>query len=264
MRDLRWWLRTRDRLCRLSPGRALATLDQAAGFLRERGMVTLTADSWLPSLFQACHEEPYRPQARGFGSWPRTKWMWGSQLGTRPDVITTRLHRGKLLYVGAPLEPALAALCRKSAAEAAGGALGPDAARLMSLLAGGPLLLEQIHMLGVSERALRRARTALQRTGAIFTEEVLLEGREGGHRHSARLMRADDRFASNGLPIAWEDGLTQLVVAAVRAAVVAPVRDVVTWFSFPTCNDNLDRALQAGRLIQPEPGWVAYDLPSPG
>jgi len=134
----------------------------------------------------------------------------------------------------------------------------------MSLLAGGPLLLEQIHMLGVSERALRRARTALQRTGAIFTEEVLLEGREGGHRHSARLMRADDRFASNGLPIAWEDGLTQLVVAAVRAAVVAPVRDVVTWFSFPTCNDNLDRALQAGRLIQPEPGWVAYDLPSPG
>jgi len=261
VRDLQWWLGRRDRLCRLSPGGALQTLDEAADFLRDRGMLTLTADSWLPSLFQACHEEPYSPHARGFGGWPRTKWRWAGQLGTRPDVIMTRLHRGKLLYVGAPLEPALAALCRRSGAEAAEGAVGADAARLMGLLAEGPLLLEQILMLGVSESALRRARAALQRTGAVFTEEVLLEGREGGHRHSARLIRADQRFASKGLPIAWEDGLTQLLVGAVRAAVVAPVRDAVNWFSFPTCNDAVDGAIQSGKLIQPEPGWVAYSLP---
>ena len=262
MRDLQWWLAARDRLCRLSPDGALATLDEAADFLRDRAMLTLTADSWLPSLFQACHEEPYRPQSRGFGGWPRTKWRWGGQLGSRPDVITTRLHRGKLLYVAAPLEPALAALCRKSAAEAAGGALGSDAARLMDLLAEGPLLLEQIHVRGLSEGALRRARTALQRTGAVFTEEVRLAARDGGHRHSARLMRADERFAEQSPPNAWEDAVTQLLVAAVRAAVVAPVRDVLRWFSLPIGKDTLAAAVQSGSLIQPEAGWVAF--PQPG
>ena len=248
-------------MCRLSPEWGLATLDEAADFLRDRAMLTLTADSWLPSLFQACHEEPYRPQARGFGGWPRTKWRWGGQLGSRPDVITTRLHRGKLLYVAAPLEPVLAALCRESAAEAANGALGSDAARLMELLVEGPLLLEQIHVRGLSKEALRRARTALQRAGAVFTDEVLLAGRNGGHRHSARLMRADERFASPSPPIAWEDGVTQLLVAAARAAVVAPVRDVLRWFSLPVGKDTLDGAVQSGSLIQPEPGWVAFRQP---
>lgn len=262
MRDLQSWFVARDRLCRLSPEGALATLDEAAEFLRDRGMLTLTADCWLPSLFQACHEEPYSPQARGFGGWPRTRWRWGGQLGSRPDVIMTRLHRGKLLYVAAPLEPVLAALCRKSAAEAAGGALGSAAARLMGLLAEGPLLLEEIHVRGLSEDALRRARTALQRAGAVFAEEVRLEGRVRGHRHSARLMRADERFASQSTPIAWEDGITQLLVAAVRAAVVAPVRDVLRWFSLPIGNDTLDGAVRSGSLIQPEPGWVAF--PEPG
>lgn len=225
-------------------------------------MLTLTADSWLPSLFKACHEEPYRPQSRGFGGWPRTKWRWGGQLGSRPDVITTRLHRGKLLYVAAPLEPVLAALCRKSAADAAGGALGSDAARLMDLLAGGPLLLEQVRARGLREGALRQARTALQRAGAVFTEEVLLAGRDGGHRHSARLMRADERFASQNPPIGWEDAVLQLLVAAVRAAVVAPVRDVLRWFSLPVGKDTLAAAVQSGSLIQPEPGWVVF--PQPG
>src|SRR5262249_51562923 len=187
-------------------------------------MLTLTVDSWLPSLFQAWHEEPYGLQSRGFGGWPRTKWRWGGQLGSRPDVITTRLHRGKLLYFAAPLEPVLAALCRRSAAKAADGALGSDAARLMELLAGGPLLLEQIYVSGLSKEATRRARTALERAGAVFTEEVRLAGREGGHRHSARLMRADERFASQSSAVGWEDGVTRLLVAAVRAAVVAPVR----------------------------------------
>jgi len=225
-------------------------------------MLTLTVDSWLPSLFQACHEEPYRPQSRGFGGWPRTKWRWGGQLGSRPDVITTRLHRGKLLYFAAPLEPVLAAICGNSAAKAADGALGPDAARLMELLAGGPLLLEQIRAHGLSKEATRRARTSLERAGAIFTEEVRLAGREGGHRHSARLMRADERFVSQSPPIAWEDAVTQLLVAAVRAAVVAPVRDALRWFSLPVGKGTLAGAVQSGNLIQPERGWVAF--PQPG
>ena len=57
--------------CRLTPDRALDTLDDAEEVLRERGMLTLMPNSSLPSLFGACHEEPYQEGGRGFGAWPR-------------------------------------------------------------------------------------------------------------------------------------------------------------------------------------------------
>src|ERR1051325_10460217 len=66
----------RDFECRLTPDRALETLDDAEAFLRERGLLTRTADCSLPSLFGATHEEAYRPGASGFGSWPRTRYIW--------------------------------------------------------------------------------------------------------------------------------------------------------------------------------------------
>jgi hypothetical protein len=46
----------RARECRLTPVRALETLDDAEEFLRDRGLLTRTGDSALPSLFEACHE----------------------------------------------------------------------------------------------------------------------------------------------------------------------------------------------------------------
>src|SRR6266516_3207912 len=46
--------------CRLTPDRALRTLDEAEAFLRDRGLLTRTADSALPSLYEACHEDPSR------------------------------------------------------------------------------------------------------------------------------------------------------------------------------------------------------------
>jgi hypothetical protein len=51
--------------CRLTPDRALDTLDDAVEFLRDRGMLTRTTDCSLPSLYEACHEEPYKPGGRG-------------------------------------------------------------------------------------------------------------------------------------------------------------------------------------------------------
>ena len=58
--------------CRLTPDRALETLDEAEEFLRDRGRLTRTADSALPSLFEACHEEPHARDRPGFGQWPAT------------------------------------------------------------------------------------------------------------------------------------------------------------------------------------------------
>src|SRR5262252_2956826 len=256
--DLQWWLSARDRQCRLSPEWALKTLDEAAAFLRDRGMLTLSLDSWLPSLFHACHDEPYSAHARGFGGWPRTKWMWPGQLGARPDVLVTRLHRGKLLYVADPLAATLASMCRKSVEEAADGALGSDATRLIGLLSEGPLLLEEIHAAGLADKRLRRARAALERVGAVFSEEVHLEGRDGGHRHSARLTRADQRLAVAGPSLDWNEGLVELLAAAVRCAVIAPVRDVSRWFSWPIGKDVIAQAVGSGRVVEPEVGWIAY------
>src|ERR671931_5175 len=86
--------------CRLTPDRALETLDDAESFLRDRGLLTRTADSALPSLYEACHEEAYKPGAGGFGEWPRTKWPWFGALAERPGLTALKVHhRGKHVLV---------------------------------------------------------------------------------------------------------------------------------------------------------------------
>ncbi len=65
--------------CRLTPDRALESLDEAHEFLRERGLLTRTADCALPSLYEACHEEPYQVGGRGFASWPATQMALGAR-----------------------------------------------------------------------------------------------------------------------------------------------------------------------------------------
>ena len=54
--------------CRLTPDRALRTLAEAEAFLRDRGQLTRTTDSALPSLYEACHEDGYAPGGTGFAT----------------------------------------------------------------------------------------------------------------------------------------------------------------------------------------------------
>jgi hypothetical protein len=87
-------------VCRLTPDRALETLDEAEQFLWERGLLTRTTCCSLPSLFEACHEDPYAPDKPGFGQWPRTKWGWSFALARRTGVYALKTHhRRKTLYV---------------------------------------------------------------------------------------------------------------------------------------------------------------------
>jgi hypothetical protein len=51
--------------------------------------------------------------------------------------------------------------------------------------------------------------------------------------------------------------LERLVVAAVRAAVVAPEREIARWFSWPAPADLTARLVQRGALWQPQEGWLA-------
>jgi hypothetical protein len=84
--------------CRLTPDRMLRSVEEADEFLRDRGMLTRTADSALPSLYAVCHEGPYKIGSPGFAAWPATKWPWFGELAGRGYLVTT-VHRGKNLLV---------------------------------------------------------------------------------------------------------------------------------------------------------------------
>jgi hypothetical protein len=227
-------LEDRAFLLRLTPDRALETLDEAAEFLRERGLLTLTPSCSLPSLFGACHEPPYREGARGFGSWPRTKWPWSFELRQRPGVLWTKLLRGQGLFLSEELARIADPLCRTELARAEGGAHGDEARRLVEHLRHGPALLEDLRdELGLDVRPPRRR---LERVGAIVSRDVFREG----HASTSELLRWDQAHPAGGVGT-----LDDLVVAAVRAAVEAPEREVRSWFPW---KPDTDRLVTEGRL----------------
>jgi hypothetical protein len=240
--------------CRLTPDRALETLDEAEAFLRDRGLLTLTPDCSLPSLFGACHEEPYQPGGHGFASWPRTKYPWGVELHQRLGVYRLAIHRGKGLFVTDEVARLVDPLAREELSRAEAGVHGPEAARLVGHLAtAGPSLLEELgEELGLPPRELRRVRGKLERVGAVIATGVVLEE---PHRHTSELARWDQRF-----PAATDGGgIADLVVAGVRAAVVAPERELRSWFSWSAHfgADLVDGLVDTGSLERPAPGLIA-------
>jgi hypothetical protein len=235
--------------CRLTPDRALGSLDDAEAFLLDRGLLTRTADCALPSLFGACHEEPYALGKPGFGQWPRTKYPWFGELGER-GYATLSIHRGKSLLVSPETARLLDPLCRAELARREEDPL------LRHLAEAGPSELDDLRLeLGLTPKELRRLRVPLERCGAVIARSVVYED---PHRHTSELARWDQRF-----PEPSKGGLSQLLVAAVRAAVVAPEGELPRWF--PWWEDGLvERLLDEGRLTRPADGWVATGAETPG
>jgi len=199
----------RARACRLTPDRALGSLDEAEAFLLDRGLLTRTPDSALPSLFGACHEEPYAPGSPGFGSWPRTKYPWFGELGAR-GYLTTAVHRGKSLLVSPEVAALLDPLCRAELARR------QDDPLLRHLADAGPSELADVQLeLGVEPKELRRLRAPLERCGALVARSIV---HEDPHRHTSVLARWDQVHPEP----APERGLEALVGAALHAAVLAP------------------------------------------
>jgi hypothetical protein len=237
--------------CRLTPDRALQTLDEAEEFLLDRGLLTRTSDSALPSLFEACHEEPYAPDSPGFGQWPRTKFPWFGELGARGYPILA-VHRGKSLLVTPAVAELLDPICRAELERME--AADPDWARLLRHLDdAGPSELEDVQLeLGLKPKELKQLRAPLERFGAVVSRSIVYEE---PHRHTSELSRWDQVVPG---PAAG-GGLAELVVAAVRAAVLAPEDEVPRWFSWRWYweDDLLDRLVGEGRLERPEDGWLA-------
>ncbi len=242
--------------CRLTPDRALESLDEAEDFLRDRGMLTRTTDCSLPSLFEACHEEPYAPSKPGFGQWPATKWGWSFALPRRPGVYELKIHhRAKTLYVSEEtarlLDPIVRAeLERMEAAD-------EDWRRVLRHLEeAGPATTEDLKTeLGFRPRELKAVLYPLELCGVVVRRAI--EPEETGEVQGFELVRWDHVFrARDGAdpPAAMDD----LVVAGVRAAVVAREAEVARWFAWRWRIDErlVERLVEDGRLERPEPGWV--------
>jgi hypothetical protein len=246
----------RDYLCRLTPDRALDSLEDAAGFLEERGLLTRTPDSALPSFFGACHEEPYAPGGRGFASWPATKYPWYFHLAERPQFQELRVHNGKSILFTEQTLPLVDPICRSELARME---REEEWKGLLSHLTdAGPSTLDDLQTeLGLKPKELKLLRSPLERCGAVISRSIRVELADGGHTHTSELLRYDQAYPE---PAAPPGGLEELVVAGVRAAVLAPEREVARkWFSwrwlFP--DDLVDSLVNAGRLVRPEPGWLA-------
>jgi hypothetical protein len=259
--------------CRLTEDRALGSLDEAEGFLRERGMLTRTADSALPSLYEACQEDPYQPGGRGFASWPATKWPWFGELAGR-GYLCLAVHRGKNLLVSPETAALLDPICRAETDRVR--AADPGWRRLLDHLAvAGPSLADDLRVeLGLKRQELKALRAPLERCGVIVARSVTLPaGAEttepGGHTHSSELARWDQAYPAGPAvssagpaappagpavsPAGLSGALGDLIVAAVRAAVIAPEPEVRRWFSWQwywtaALVDDLVRAARLRRV----------------
>ena len=229
--------------CRLTPDRALRSLDEAEAFLRDRGLLTRTADSALPSLYEACHEDPYAPGRGGFGEWPATKWPWFGELADRDGIHRLKVHhRGKNLLVTEETAALLDPICRSEVERMRRDS--PEWARVLDhLLAAGPSAPEDLKVeLDLKPKELKGILFPLELCGAVV-------------RRNGALERWDQAFPE---PPSGPGGPEELLVAAVRAAVVAAEPEVRRWFAwrwlFPP--ELVERLVAAERLERPEPGWL--------
>jgi hypothetical protein len=241
----------RSRECRLTPDRALESLDEAEAFLCDRGLLTRNPDSSLPSLFGACHEEPYRPGAGGFGEWPRTKWRWSFELAERPPVLAPKVHMGKTLYLSAETARLVNPIVRAELDRMTEADEGWT--RVLDHLAdAGPSTPDDLLVeLGLRRQDLKRLRAPLERCGVVVTRFE-----RAGDEYESILYRWDQLYPD---PAGGPPDLGPLVVAAVRATVVVAEREPARWFSWRWRweDDLIDRLVDEGSLTRPEPGWLA-------
>ncbi len=241
--------------CRLTQDRKLETLDEAEAFLIDRGVLTLTQDSALPSLFAATHEEAYKKGAAGFGSWPKTKWPWGGELALRPGVLSLKVHRGKVLLCHQAALRAIDPLARAALTEADGA--GDERSRLVRhLKSAGPSKLDDVKdELGLAAPALRKVREKLESVAAVVSRDIAVDDGKGAHRHTSELARWDQVW-NKPWKANQDQALAELVLIGIRAAVLAHQDEVAKWFTWPVEWPLLADLIKSGRLQRPGPGYL--------
>jgi hypothetical protein len=266
----------RSHLCRLTLDRALASFDDAVAFLADRRVLTRTPDCSLPSLFEACHEDPYRAGGHGFAAWPKTKYWWAGELEQRPDVLVLKVHRGKnIMFTGSAIET-VAVICldeleRMEHADAGWRRV------LRHLESAGPSTLEDLQReLDLKPKELRSLRSPLERCGAVVARQRVLPvdsatdfeatadaAGTAGHIHTSELARVDQVWTMPTSTRNPQESFEDLIVEGLRAAVVATESELSRWFSWRWRYDValVDRLVEQGRARRHEGGLVTSREP---
>ena len=174
-------------------------------------------------------------------------------LPARPGVHTVKIHRGKTLYITDETARILDPLCRAEIERMEG--VDEWALVLRHLGDAGPSTVDDMKTeLGMKPKELKKILAPLERCGAVVSRAV--EPTEEGMVEAFEYLRWDELFPE---PADGEARLDDLIVAGVRAAVVAPERELPRWFAhrWRFDSDLVDRLVSEGRLVRPEPGWIA-------
>ena len=114
-------------------------------------------------------------------------------------------------------------------------AADPGWRRLLDhLAAAGPSSVEDLRVeLRLKRQELNALRSPLERCGAIISRSLHVTAGEG-HPHSSELARWDQAYPdSRDTDTTPGQALADLIVAGVRAAVVAPESEPRKWFAWP-------------------------------
>jgi DNA-binding Lrp family transcriptional regulator len=216
--------------CRLTPDRILGSLDEADEFLADRGLLTRTTDCALPSLYEACHEPAYQPGGRGFASWPATKWPWFGELAERGYLVLA-VHRGKNLLVTSRIAELVDPICRAEIRRLS--AADPTARRILDHLAaaGRASAADLVTELGLTPTQVKNVRATLERSGAVVSRPLIV-ATASGHLHSSELARWDQARPASEAATEPREAIADLVMAGVRASVVAPEAELRRWFTW--------------------------------
>ena len=130
-----------------------------------------------------------------------------------------KIHRGKNVLLTDQTLALVDHICRSQLVRMEHA--DPGWGRLLAHLAEvGPSEVTDVQTeLGLKPRELKAIRHPLERCGALVSREVVKAAAGGGHLHTAELARWDQVYAGPG---AQRGGIADLIVAGVRAAVVAP------------------------------------------
>ena len=101
----------------------------------------------------------------------------------------------------------------------------------------------------MAPKELKSLRSPLERCGAIVARSIVYEE---PHRHTSVLARWDQLHTERSDSDDTRQALGELLCAGVRAAVVAPERELARWFSWRWYwdVDLVDGLVSAGRLVR--------------
>lgn len=161
-------------------------------------------------------------------------------------MITTRLHRGKTLYLTPRLVELVDPLCRIEVVRAESGELGAESARVMAHLASaGQSTTDDLKVeLGLEARGYQRVRRLLESKGAIVSSSIAVDGASGGHRHMSEISRWDQVVDES--PLEAEEALARLLGAVVDAEVLIPETEARRALTWTVPSEALDWSIASG------------------